>query len=94
MLDRVNASIECLNNSTFPKPKLTKRKRKMMDRMEEIQAIVQRINFGWENGFITPEEYVEKRSQLQKELEALRPVNYEELMETADLIENFRPYWE
>ena len=38
---------------------------------------------------MTPEQYVEKRSQLQKEMEALRPVDYDDAMEAADLLENF-----
>ena len=43
---------------------------------------------------MTPEEYMEKRSQLQKELETLRPVDYDDLMEAADLIEKFTTYWQ
>jgi site-specific DNA recombinase len=63
-------------------------------RMEEIRQIVERIDFRWEKGFMTPQEYGEKRTQLQKELEALRPVAYDDLMEAADLLENFTTYWE
>ena len=63
-------------------------------RMAEIQAIVERIDFSWEKGFMTPEEYIEKRTQLQKELESLRPVDYDDLMEAADLLEHFTTYWE
>jgi bifunctional DNA-binding transcriptional regulator/antitoxin component of YhaV-PrlF toxin-antitoxin module len=62
-------------------------------RMEELKAIVERINFSWENGFLNPEEYLEKRTQLQKEMEAMRPIDYDELMEAADLIQNFAKYW-
>ncbi len=63
-------------------------------RMEELKAIVERINFSWENGFLSPQDYLEKRSQLQKEMEAMRPVDYDELMEAADLIQNFKRYWD
>lgn len=65
-----------------------------LKRMAEIQTIVERINFSWEQGFLSAEEYIDKRSQLQKEMEALRPVDYESLMEAADLIEHFNHYWQ
>jgi site-specific DNA recombinase len=65
-----------------------------LKRMEEIKEIVQRINFSWEKGFMTPDEYIEKRTQLQREMEALRPVMYDDLMEAADLLSNFTAYWQ
>ncbi len=40
------------------------------------------------------EEYVEKRQQLRREMEALRPIDYDALTEAADLIENFITYWQ
>jgi len=61
-----------------------------LQRMEEIQEIIHRIDFRWDHGFISPEEYVEKRAQLEREVESLRPIDYEELLEAADLIQNFR----
>ncbi len=63
-------------------------------RMEEIRQAVERINFSWEKGFMTPDEYIEKRTQLQREIEALRPVAYDDLMEAGDLLKNFTSYWE
>ena len=65
-----------------------------LKRMEEIQKIVERINFSWEQGLITPEDYINKRTQFQKELESLRPIDHDELLEAADLLENFATYWE
>ena len=65
-----------------------------MRRMEEIQAIIERIDLRWDEGFIDREEYLEKRRQLQQEVESLRPIDYDELQEAADLIEHFRDYWE
>jgi hypothetical protein len=62
--------------------------------MEEIKEIVERIYFSWEKGFMMPEEYIEKRTQLQREIEALRPVAYHDLMEAADLLANFEACWE
>ncbi len=35
-----------------------------------------------------------KRSQLQQEMDSLRPVDYDDLMEAADLLKNFADYWE
>ena len=49
---------------------------------------------GKHQGFISQEEYVGKRQQLQLEMDALRPIDYDELIEAADLIENFQTYWE
>lgn len=65
-----------------------------LKRMAEIEEIVKRIDFSWEQGFMSPDEYVAKRSQLQREMESLRPLDYDELIEAADLLENFSTYWE
>jgi DNA invertase Pin-like site-specific DNA recombinase len=62
--------------------------------MEEIKEIVGRIDFRWEQGFISKEEYVEKRRKLDSEINSLRPIDYDELIEAADLIANFRKYWD
>lgn len=64
-----------------------------MTRMEEINEIIERIDFRWDQGFISKEEYIEKRERLARELDALRPIDYDDLIEAADLIENFRDYW-
>jgi site-specific DNA recombinase len=63
-------------------------------RMKEIQEIVKRIDFRWEKGFMTPEEYIEKRSQLESELATLRPTEFSNLMVAADFLEHFTSYWE
>ncbi len=39
-------------------------------------------------------EYLEKRQQLQREVESLRPVDLDDLVEAADLLEHFRAYWD
>ncbi|HEX3051129.1 MAG TPA: hypothetical protein VHP83_10780, partial [Aggregatilineaceae bacterium] len=62
-------------------------------RMEEISEIIKRIDFRWDQGFMSPDEYVQKRQQLEREMESLRPIDYDELTEAADLIQNFRSYW-
>lgn len=65
-----------------------------LQRMEEIQAIIERIDFRWDHGFIDKDEYFEKRVQLEREIESLRPIDYDELHEAADLIRHFRSYWD
>lgn len=64
-----------------------------LQRIETIREMVERIDFSWENGFITPDDYVEKRTQLQREMEALKPIDYDDLIEAADLLQNFNHYW-
>gem|GEM_PF-392414 len=63
-------------------------------RMDELMEIVQRIDFRFENGFISSAEYVERRQQLQREIEALKPIDYDDLTEAADLLGNFTQYWD
>ena len=65
-----------------------------LQRMAEIREIIERIDFRWDQGFISREEYVEKRQQLQLEMDALRPMDYDDLIEAADLIQNFQAYWD
>lgn len=65
-----------------------------LHRMEEINAIIERIDFRWDQGFISQDEYIEKRRQLEREIDALRPIDYDQLIETADFISNFRSYWD
>ena len=64
-----------------------------LERIEEIRKIVKRVDFQWEQGFIEPHEYLEKREQLQQEIDALQPIDFDDLIEAADLLENFNTYW-
>ena len=65
-----------------------------LQRMEEIEEIIERVDFRWDHGFIDKDEYFEKRVQLEREIEALRPIDYDDLQEAADLIRHFRTYWD
>ena len=65
-----------------------------LKRMGEIEEAVKRVDFSWEKGFLTPKDYIDKRNQLKREIESLRPVDYDDLIEAADLLENFSSYWE
>ena len=59
---------------------------------QSLEEVVKRIDFSWEQGFLAPQDYVTKRSQLQQEMDSLRPVDYDDLMEAADLLEKFANY--
>ena len=63
-----------------------------IQRMTDLEEVVRRIDFSWEQGFLSPQEYVAKRQELKQEMESLRPVVYDDLMEAADLLKNFRTY--
>ena len=65
-----------------------------LQRMADLEEVVKRIDFSWEQGFLSPQEYVAKRQELKQQMESLRPVDYDDLMEAADLLENFRTYWD
>lgn len=58
------------------------------------RSAIERIDFRWDQGFISREEYIEKRRQLDLEIMALRPIDYDGLTEAADLIANFKQYWD
>ncbi|MFN8379259.1 MAG: hypothetical protein U0452_11370, partial [Anaerolineae bacterium] len=48
----------------------------------------------WDHEFIAEDEYLDRREQLQREVVAMRPVGYDDLTEAADLLRNFRAYWD
>jgi hypothetical protein len=53
------------------------------------------MDFRWDQGFITDkDEYLEKRVQLQQELERLTPIPEDDLERAADILTNFGKYWE
>lgn len=63
-------------------------------RLEEIRETIERMDFRWDNGFITDRvDYLDKRLKLQQELEQLTPVQ-DDLALAADLLENFATHWE
>jgi len=69
--------------------------RNLDDRVQEIKAIIKRMDTRWDHGFITNEdEYLQQRIKLQMELEQLTPVGDDELEQAADLLKNFRSHWE
>ena len=63
-------------------------------RLTEIREHIERMDFRWDNGFITDKnDYLEKRLKLQQDLEQLTPV-HEELDLAADILENFQGRWD
>ena len=64
-------------------------------RLQEIRDIINRMDTRWDNGFVMDEqEYMERRIQLQMELEHLNPVPDDELEQAADLLKNFKSHWD
>ncbi len=67
--------------------------RNLEERLKEIRATIERMDFRWDSGFITDKaEYLEKRLKLQQELEQLTPVQ-DELDTAADVLGNFQTHW-
>jgi hypothetical protein len=63
---------------------------KLDERLKEIKTIIERMDFRWDNGFITDQDaYLEQRVKLQQELEQLTPMADDELETAADLLEQF-----
>ncbi|MFN8379813.1 MAG: hypothetical protein U0452_14200 [Anaerolineae bacterium] len=63
--------------------------------MTEIRAAIERMDFRWDQGFITDKaDYLEKRIKLQHELEQLSPIPDDDLERAADILANFGHYWE
>jgi hypothetical protein len=63
--------------------------------MGEIREIIERMDFRWDQGFITDrKDYLEQRARLQQELEWFTPAVNDELEFAADLLENFPVHWE
>jgi len=63
-------------------------------RLSEIRAAIERMDFRWDQGFITDKmDYIEKRVKLQQELEQLIPLPEDDLVRAADILENFEKYW-
>lgn len=67
----------------------------VQQRLEDIRAIIKRMDSRWDLGFITDEqEYIQQRINLQEELKNLAPVDTNELERAIDLLDNFITYWE
>jgi DNA invertase Pin-like site-specific DNA recombinase len=65
----------------------------IMDRMEQLQDVIRRVDVSWENGFMSEEEYLKKRRDLQAQIDALTPIDYEALKERAMTLKSFADRW-
>ncbi len=64
------------------------------ERLRQIRETIERMDFRWDSGFITDKhDYLQKRVQLQQELEKLTPA-HEELDAAVDILENFQARFE
>lgn len=67
----------------------------LSQRLEEIRAIIKRMDSRWDLGFVTDEaEFLQQRRQLQQELEQLTPLESNQLERATDLFDNFAIYWD
>ena len=65
------------------------------ERLATIRETIKRMDFRWDNGFITDEvDFMEKRLKLQQELEQYTPIPEDDLERAADMLENFATHWE
>lgn len=64
-----------------------------VQRMNEIQLMIERIDFSWENGFMDAATYAQKQQQLQLEIEMLPPNEYSELLKSTNLLQDFDKVW-
>ncbi len=68
--------------------------KKLDERLAEIKEIIDRMDFRWDQGFITDKEtYLEQRVRLQEEMERLTPIPDDDLEVAADLLKNFDSHW-
>lgn len=69
--------------------------RNLEQRLEEIRAIIRRMDSRWDNGlFLDEQEYLDQRIKLQLELEQLTPIPEDDLERAAELLENFGTHWQ
>ena len=68
---------------------------KLEERIAEIKAVIARMDFRWDHGFITDQEsYLEERVRLQQELERLAPMADDDLEKAVDVLEHFAEHWD
>ena len=68
--------------------------RQLYERTEQIKQILDRLDMRWDMGFINKEEYVQKRTQLQQEMQGMEPLPRAMLEEALRVFRDFRKMWE
>ena len=64
-----------------------------VERMRQIQEVVAHADVSWEDGFTSAEIFLQKREQIQQEIEALPRHDKRQIVQAADLLDNFSFYW-
>jgi hypothetical protein len=68
---------------------------RLEQRIAEIKDIIERMDFRWDQGFITDHDfYLEQRVQLQQKLEKLTPIPDDELQSTPEVLSDFGKHWD
>ncbi|MAU09365.1 MAG: hypothetical protein CL607_06060 [Anaerolineaceae bacterium] len=67
---------------------------KAMQHIDDIRKVVERVEISWENEFMDEDTYVQKRRQLQIDMEMLRPLEQDDLLRSASLLNQFDKLWE
>jgi NAD-dependent dihydropyrimidine dehydrogenase PreA subunit len=57
-----------------------------LKRSVDLKELMARIDVKWDNGFIDKDTYLEKRNEIQRELESLRPVDFDELTNAGSMM--------
>ncbi len=68
--------------------------KQLRERTEEIKQIIERLDLRWDNGFISKEDYLQKRKQFQEEMDGLRPLPRAMLEESLRVFRDFPKIWE
>ena len=68
--------------------------KQLRERTKEIKQIIERLDLRWDNGFISKEEYLQKRAQFQQEMDGLHPLPRAMLEESLRVFRDFRKMWE
>ena len=74
--------------------KSRERNEQALAELAELEAKQERIQFSWEAGQLTPEQYIAKSSAVERAIASMRPLDYDKLEEAADLITHFPTYLE
>jgi hypothetical protein len=65
--------------------------KRLDERIAEIKAVIERMDFRWDQGFITDKgAYLVQRVKLQQELEQLTPIAENDIQTAADILVNFQ----
>ncbi len=64
-----------------------------MKRMTEFGDILKHVDFHWEEGFTSQEEFAEKRRKIHAQLDSLQPVNRDKLAQARLLLTHFAEFW-